>query len=114
MPSQTTDPTMERARLVAAHLDGLYSVTEIAARFGVSRPTVYKWITRYREGDPEALMDRSRARHEQHHRTCPEAERLIVAARRAHPCGVRASCSRTSPSGTQASHGPRPARAPGS
>ena len=39
MPFQTTDPPMERARLVAAHLDGLYSVTELAARFGVSRPT---------------------------------------------------------------------------
>ena len=42
MPFATTDPTMERARLVAAYLDGLYSVTELAARFGVSRPTAYK------------------------------------------------------------------------
>ena len=85
MPFQTTDPPMERARLVAAHLDGLYSVTELAARSGVSRPTVYKWIARYREGGSEALTDRSHARHEQGHRTRPEAERLIVEARRAHP-----------------------------
>ena len=85
MPFCTTDPTMERARLVAAHLDGLYSVTELAARFGVSRPTVYKWIARHREGDAEALLDRSRARHTQHAKTDPEAERLIVEARKAHP-----------------------------
>ena len=85
MPFQTTDPPMERARLVAAHLDGLYSVTELAARFGVSRPTVYKWIERYRDGGAEALFDRSRARLTQHAQTCPEAERLIVEARRAHP-----------------------------
>ena len=85
MPFATTDPPMERARLVAAHLDGLYSVTELADRFGVSRPTVYKWIERYREGGATALADRSHARHEQRHRTCPEAERLIVEARRAHP-----------------------------
>ena len=85
MPFCTADPIMERARLVAAHLDGLYSVTELAARFGVSRPTVYKWIDRYQEGGSEALLDRSHARHEQRHRTCPEAERLLVEARRAHP-----------------------------
>ena len=85
MPFQTTDPPMERARLVAAHLDGLYSVTELAARFGVSRPTVYKWIARYRDGGAEALLDRSRARLTQHAQTDPEAERLIVEARRAHP-----------------------------
>ena len=85
MPFQTTDPLMERARLVAAHLDGLYSVAELAARFGVSRPTVYKWVARYRDGGAEALADRSRARLTQHAKTDPEAERLLVEARRAHP-----------------------------
>lgn len=85
MPFQTTDPPMERARLVAAHLDGLYSVSELADRFSVSRPTAYKWIARYREGGAEALLDRSRARHTQHAETDPEAERLLVEARQAHP-----------------------------
>ena len=85
MPFQTTDPTLERARLVAAHLDGLYSVTELATRFGVSRPTAYKWITRYRDGGAEALTDQSRARLTQHAKTSAEAERLLVDARRAHP-----------------------------
>ena len=55
MPFRTTDPVMERARLVAAHLDGLYSVTELADRFGVSRPTVYKWIDRYRTDGVEPM-----------------------------------------------------------
>ena len=85
MPFRSTDPLMERARLIAAHLDGLYSITELAARFGVSRPTVYKWIARYRDGGAEALIDRSRARLTQHAKTSAEAERLIVEARRAHP-----------------------------
>ena len=85
MPFRSTDPLMERARLVAAHLDGLYSVTDLAARFGVSRPTVYKWVARYREGGAGALLDRSRARLTQHAKTDPTAERLVVDARRAHP-----------------------------
>jgi len=85
MPFQTTDPTMERARLVAAHLDGLYTVTELADRFGVSRPTLYKWIERFRDGGATALTDRSHARQSQRAQTDPDVEALIVDARRAHP-----------------------------
>lgn len=85
MPFRTTDPLMERARLVAAHLDGQFSVSELADRFAVSRPTVYKWIARFRTGGAEALVDRSRARLTQHAKTSPEAERLLVEARRVHP-----------------------------
>ena len=85
MPFRTTDPLMERARLVAAHLDGHFSVSELADRFSVSRPTVHKWIERFRDGGADALTDRSRARLTQHAKTSTEAEALIVEARRAHP-----------------------------
>ena len=85
MPFATTDPLMERARLVAAHLDGLYSVAELAARFGVSRPTVYKWAERYRTGGAEALADRSRAPHRSPQQTPPEVEDAILDCRRVHP-----------------------------
>ena len=85
MPFATTDPTMERARLVAAHLDGLYSVSELADRFGVSRPTVYKWVARYRDGGAEALADRPRIARTQPGQTPPEVEALLLACRVAHP-----------------------------
>lgn len=85
MPFATTDPVLERARLVSLHQDGLYSVAELARRFGVSRPTVYTWIERYHDGGTEALTDRSHAPHTQPHQTPPEVETLIVEARRAHP-----------------------------
>ena len=85
MPFLTTDPPMERARLVALYQDGLYTATELADRFGVTRPTVYTWIARYRDGGAEALADRSSARLTQHARTPPELETLIVEARQAHP-----------------------------
>ncbi|MGI9175292.1 MAG: helix-turn-helix domain-containing protein [Rhodothermales bacterium] len=85
MPFAATDPMLERARLVALHAEDLYSVTEVATRFGVSRPTVYTWIDRYREGGAEALSGRSHARHTQGHQTEPEVEALIVEARRKHP-----------------------------
>ncbi len=85
MPFASTDPTLERARLVAAHLDGLFSVTELAARFGVSRPTVYKWIDRYRDGGVDALADRPSIARTQPGQTLTETETLIVACRKAHP-----------------------------
>lgn len=85
MPFRTTDPAMERARLVAAHLDGLYSVTELADRFGVSRPTVYKWIDRFKRGGAAALADLGRAPKTSPQQTPPDVEALILEARRAHP-----------------------------
>ena len=85
MPFLPTDPLMERAHLVALYQDGLYSVTELADRFGVSRPTVYSWIERFREGGAEALADRSRAPKRSPQQTPPEVEALIVEARQAHP-----------------------------
>ena len=85
MPFCTTDPTLGRARLVAAHLDGLYPVSELAARFGVSRPTVYKWTARYRDGGAEALADRPSVARTQPGQTPPEVEALLVACRKAHP-----------------------------
>ena len=85
MPFAATDPVLERAKLVALYNEGLYSVSELAARFGVSRPTVYTWLERYRDGGADALTDRSHARRMQSHQTPPEVERLIVEAREAHP-----------------------------
>ena len=85
MPWTVTDPMLERAKLVALHAEGAFSVTELAARAGVSRKTAYKWIARYRAGGADALADRPHARHDQAHQTPPEVEALIVACREAHP-----------------------------
>ena len=85
MPWTCTDPMLERAKLVALHLDGLYSAAELAERFSVSRKTAYKWIERYHEGGTGALADRSHAAHSQPHQTPPEVEAALVACREAHP-----------------------------
>jgi putative transposase len=85
MPWTVTDPMLERAALVAAYNDGLYSVTELAERHGVSRKTAYKWLDRYQADGAEGLSDRSRTRRGQALRTPPEVEQLLVACRRKHP-----------------------------
>lgn len=85
MPWTVTDPMLERAKLVSLYNEELYSASELAERFGVSRKTAYKWIKRYREGGVEALADRSHEAHSQPNRTPPEVEAAIVACRKAHP-----------------------------
>ena len=54
----------------------------VAAEMGVSRPTVYKWLARYRaEGEP-GLVDRSSRPRHSPGRTDPVTEAMIVALRR--------------------------------
>lgn len=85
MPWIHTDPMTERAKFVLAYEEGLFSMTELCQRFGVSRPTGYKWLGRYREEGLPALADRSRAPKRCPHQTPPEIEALLIACRKKHP-----------------------------
>jgi transposase InsO family protein len=51
----------ERMAMVRSWVSGDYAVSELAAEYGVSRKTVYKWIERYEAGGWAALQDQSRA-----------------------------------------------------
>ena len=115
MPWTITDPMLERARLVAAHLEGVYSVAELAARFGVSRQTAYKWVERYRDGGVDALADRSHAPPRAGPPDAAGGRGAILDCRAPTRRGGRASSCSTSPSGTPTC-APRPeyGRAPSS
>src|SRR4029077_6844055 len=63
----------------------VYSVTELCARYGISRKTGYKWLSRFVEGGRLALRDRSRAPLRCPHRIPAASAELICTARRAHP-----------------------------
>lgn len=75
----------ERLRFVADNRLDLYAMTELCARYGVSRKTGYKWLARMEAGGRAALRDRSRAPHHCPHRISAELAALICEARRAHP-----------------------------
>ena len=55
---------------------------EVARRFRVSRPTVGKWVRRFREGGVAGLRDRGSVPRRQPRRTSPELERRICSVRR--------------------------------
>lgn len=76
MPWRTSNVETERTRFVIeAELSDL-SHAELCRRFGISRPTGYKWIRRYRAEGLAGLEDRSHAPH-----SCPHATPEYVVQR---------------------------------
>ena len=49
----------QRYQAVLAVISDGATVTEVAARFGVRRQTVYDWLAKYEAGGLESLGDRS-------------------------------------------------------
>lgn len=85
MPWLETAPMDERLRFIADSQRDLYPMTELCARYGISRKTGYKWLTRYHAEGPLGLRARSHAPHTCPHRIDPELAAPLVATRRAHP-----------------------------
>jgi len=75
----------QRAVMLRKWESGLYSPTELAAEFGVSRPTVYKWIARYVESGGADLNDRPPIPGSCPHRTEPALVDQIIAAKQKYP-----------------------------
>lgn len=85
MPWKVTQPMDQRAQFIALHAEGLYTMTELCARFAVSKKTGYKWLDRYEQGGLEGLRDQSRAHRSVPHVTAREVQGLLLETRRAHP-----------------------------
>jgi transposase InsO family protein len=60
-------------------------MTELCARYGISRKTGYKWLERFEAEGKAGLKDRSHAPHHCPHRIDPVMAALLCDARRAHP-----------------------------
>lgn len=75
----------QRYEAVVQVVDGGVPVTEVAARFGVSRQSVHAWVRRYREGGLEGLADRSHRPRGCPHQTPEQVEALVCELRGRHP-----------------------------
>ena len=85
MPWLETAPVEQRERFIADVRAGLYSMTELCERYGISRTSGYKWVERAEDGGRSALADRSRAPHHCPHRIPDAMAELLCSARRKHP-----------------------------
>jgi len=74
----------QRLDAVRAVLDGA-EVTEVAARMGVHRSTVHRWVTRYLSGQLAGLADRSHRPHSSPQQAAELVEAAVAEMRREHP-----------------------------
>lgn len=77
-----------RLLLVRRVLEERWKVAEVAAAFGISERTVYRWLARWRTGDRD-LGDRSSAPKRVPRRTAQSVERLIEHLRRLRMTSTR-------------------------
>jgi putative transposase len=75
----------QRVTFIAEWRRGERTTIELAARYGISRKTAYKWIDRYEAAGPAGLADRSRAPHTHGRAMAADQRTAILALRRAHP-----------------------------
>jgi transposase InsO family protein len=75
----------QRVRLIGDWLSGKYTKTDLAESYGVSRPTVYKWLERYETSGIEGLAERSSAPHQPWNRTASWIEERLVEAKIKRP-----------------------------
>ena len=85
MPWQETSPMTQRVQFISDYQRAIFSVTELAARFRISRKTAYKWIDRYDATGPAGLVDQSRRPRGCSHATPTSIVDALLDARRHHP-----------------------------
>src|SRR5437764_3691047 len=85
MPWKETAPMKERVSFCALQETGVYSMTELCERFGISRKTGYKWLGRYQEQGVAGLQAQSRAPHACPHRLAGEVAEALLSERARHP-----------------------------
>ncbi|HVF12861.1 MAG TPA: IS481 family transposase [Actinomycetota bacterium] len=85
MPWSEVSSMDQRKFLIDDYINGDFTITELAARFGVSRKTAYKWIGRFEEEGRPGLSDRSRRPASCPSQTPGHIVDEILALRRRHP-----------------------------
>ena len=85
MAWRTMDVSEQRVRFVVAANRAGSSFSALCMEFGISRPTGYLWLDRYRTGGVAAIAERSRRPVSSPTRTAERIEHRIVALRKERP-----------------------------
>ena len=88
MPWKVTDVMNQKIRFVVRATEPGTNLSALCREFGISRPTGYLWLKRYREANSVAgLEERSRRPRHSPQRTSAAVEARVVALRRRHGWG---------------------------
>jgi transposase-like protein len=89
VPWRTTTPMAERARFVLEAEHTFLPFAELCRRYGISRPTGYKWLRRYRSDGLAGLEEGSHRPHSCPHATPGPVEERILELRQQRGWGAR-------------------------
>jgi transposase InsO family protein len=80
---------MDQKRLfIQDYVRGSFAMAELCRRYGISRPTGYKWVKRFEAAGPPGLEEQSRRPTGCSHETAIEITEAILELRRRHPYWV--------------------------
>src|SRR5258706_10821284 len=85
MPWSTPSAMTQRLLFIRDYELGVFSFTELCARYGISRETGYVTLARYRQDGRAGLSDRSRRPHHSPRQTAAPLIDQLVEVRRQHP-----------------------------
>lgn len=85
MPWQGVSTVDAGMAFLTEYLTGTVTMTELAAAYGVSRPTGYYWVRAYQRAGPGRLAGASRRPHRMPRATPPEVVAAVLEARDHHP-----------------------------
>ena len=101
MPWKVINRMDIKTQLVNDWNNGYFSVTDLSHKYGVSRPTIYKWLKRYAHLGIEGLKEQSRAPKKCPNRTSQKILNLVIQEklknRKRGPRKVRAQLKRKHP-----------------
>lgn len=80
-----TDPVTERGKMIKDYQSGLYTKTELAVRYHVSRQTIDTTVKRFEKEGYPGLEERSRAPLTCPHRMSAQCELILLELRRSRP-----------------------------
>lgn len=78
MPWKTIKPMDQKIQLIADWQTEQLNVTDLSHKYSISRPTVYKWLTRYKQSGVDGLKEQSKTPVYSPHQTPDDLVNLIV------------------------------------
>ncbi len=101
MPWKVINQMDLKKQLVTDHNKEFFSITDLSQKYGISRPTVYKWLARHEQLGINGLKEQSRAPKSCPHRTPAKILKLVIREklknRKRGPRKVRAQLKRKYP-----------------
>ena len=101
MPWKVINPMDLKVQFIDDWNNGHFSITDLSRKYGISRPTVYKWLVRHKQLGIEGLKEQSRAPKNCPNRTPKKILNLLIQEklknRKSGPRKIRARLKRQRP-----------------